>query len=157
MAIAEEPEYVSEIEDVLENQLVDGSTTLQEKSPDGAKQLRNRYQKSEKPKCSVKFRGRWGFSDDNETDGYLSGYLIRRGRVGILKAGWNFTDNESKGRVFGLMKHGFINGRVITPKGAKIPLTGLYKINGEEETLKIRWMTPNKSGWAACKLISISE
>jgi len=97
----------------------------------------------------ARFRGIWGDLDDNETKGYTRGVLGRRGRAGFLKGVYNTTDgNGSFGRVYGVLKHGYFNGKVITPKGNKVPITGFYRVNREKHVLHLQWMTPNRVGWA---------
>ena len=116
-------------------------------------QLQSRQQTT---KCmKIRFKGIWGFSDDNETDGYVAGYIKKRGRVGILRGVWNYTDNESKGRIKGIFRCGYFNGRVITPGGATLPITGLYRADKENQTVHLRWMTPRHSGWAHFRSVSI--
>ena len=105
------------------------------------------------PKKYVKLRGIWGFTGDNESDGYFGGQLSRRGRFTVFKGLYNKTDNESYGKVFGIMKRGYFNGRVVTPDGKSCKITGLYKINRENKTFKMRWMTPHSTGWAIAKII----
>jgi len=113
---------------------------------------RIRYRYGQNSRFKVKFGGIWGFVDDNETKGYVGGYLAQRGCIGVLKGLWNKTDNSSKGRVVGILKRGFFNGRVVTPNGEKLPITGFYRINRENQTFHMRWMTPNKVGWAHCRI-----
>ena len=97
----------------------------------------------------ARFRGIWGDLGDNETKGYTRGIIGRRGRVGFLKGVYNTTDgNGSFGRVYGILKHGYFNGKVITPEGNKIPITGFYRVNREKHVLHLQWMTPNRVGWA---------
>lgn len=99
----------------------------------------------------VKFGGIWGYVGDNETQGYVGGFLGRRGRVGFLKGIWNITDGSAKGRVVGILKHGFFNGKIVTEDGA-CRITGMYKIDRENQLLHLRWMTVNKVGWAHCRI-----
>lgn len=115
--------------------------------------VRNSYRDGEDCRPKAKFIGIWGYQDDNETIGYVGGYLTRRGRFGVLRGLWNKTDNETKGKVFGIFKKGFFNGRVVTPSGNKCHITGLYKINQENKTFHMLWMTPGKVGWAHCRII----
>lgn len=97
----------------------------------------------------ARFRGIWGDLGDNETKGYARGVLGRRGRVGFLKGVYNTTDgNGSFGRVYGILKHGYFNGKIITPKGYKRPITGFYRVDQEKHILHLQWMTPNRVGWA---------
>jgi hypothetical protein len=100
----------------------------------------------------IKVRGVWGYAGDNESDGYFGGNITRRNRVGLFRGLYNITDNESKGRIVGIMRYGYFNGRVITPDGDKCHVTALYKIDEENELLKLRWMTPLKAGWAVAKI-----
>ena len=105
-------------------------------------------------KKSVKLRGVWGLAGDNESDGYFGGRIIKHGRFAVFKGLYNKTDNESYGKVFGIMKKGYFNGRVVNPEGESCKITGLYKINRENMTFKMRWMTLRSSGWAIAKIIS---
>ena len=109
--------------------------------------------KNECHKKYVKVRGVWGLAGDNESDGYFGARIERRGRVGVFKGLYNKTDNESFGKVFGIMKAGYFNGRVVNPAGESCKITGLYKIDKEENTLKMRWMTLHSGGWAVGKII----
>ena len=109
------------------------------------------------PKKYVKIRGVWGLSGDNESDGYFGARIVRRGRFGVLKGLYNKTDNESFGKVFGIMKKGYFNGRVVNPAGESCKITGLYHVDQEEKILKMRWMTPLNSGWAVGKIILEEE
>lgn len=105
----------------------------------------------------VKIRGIWGLSGDNESDGYFGGRIVRRGRFAVLKGLYNKTDNESFGKVFGIMKKGYFNGRVVNPEGESCKITGLYHVDKENEILKMRWMTPRLNGWAVGKIILSEE
>jgi hypothetical protein len=104
----------------------------------------------------VKVRGVWGIAGDNESDGFFGGRLIRRGRFIVFKGLYNKTDNETMGKVVGIMKKGYFNGVVITPGEYKCKITGLYDINKEDRTFKMKWLTPHNSGWARAKIV-ISE
>jgi hypothetical protein len=55
------------------------------------------------------------------------------------------------------MKKGYFNGRVITPEGEKCHITGLYKFDRENNTIKMKWMTPHNSGWAGAKIVLNEE
>ena len=109
------------------------------------------YLPSSDKASKVKFRGIWGYAGDNETQGYVGGFLGRRGRVGFLKGIWNTTDDSKRGGVAGILKRGFFNGKIVTEDGAS-RITGLYKINKEKQTLYLRWMTANNVGWAYCRI-----
>jgi hypothetical protein len=109
------------------------------------------------PKKYVKIRGVWGLSDDNESDGYFGAKIVRRGRFGVFKGLYNKTDNESYGKVFGIMKKGYFNGRVVNPAGESCKIIGLYHVDKEEDLLKMRWMTRLNSGWAVGKIIHPEE
>lgn len=100
----------------------------------------------------VKVRGIWGYAGDNESDGYFGGRITRKGRFGVFRGLYNVTGNESKGKIVGIMKRGYFNGRLTTPNGSKCHITGLYKIDKENHLLKLRWMTPHKSGWAVARI-----
>jgi hypothetical protein len=108
----------------------------------------------------ARFRGIWGDLDDNETKGYTRGIIGKRGRAGFLRGVYNTTDgNGSFGRVYGILKYGYFNGKVITPNGNKIPITGFYRVNREKHVLHLQWMTPNRVGWAhlRCNSMHISD
>ena len=102
----------------------------------------------------TKIRGLWGLAGDNESDGYFAGQLIKKPRVVVFRGVYNKTDNESYGKIIGIMKRGYFNGRIVTPEGEKCRITGLYKIDQENKTLKMRWMTPHQMGWAIAKIVS---
>jgi len=101
----------------------------------------------------IKVRGIWGHAGDNKSDGYFGGYLTRRGRFGVLKGLYNLTGNETKTRIFGVMKHGYFNGKIIKDDGTKCHVIGLYKVDKEERLLKLRWMTRLGNGWSVGKII----
>jgi len=96
----------------------------------------------------VTLRGMWGFEGEEETSGYAGGVVYRKGRVGVFRGLWNKTGDDENGRIVGIIKHGYFNGRVITPEGNASHIIGLYSINKEEQILKMRWMTPGANGWA---------
>ena len=102
----------------------------------------------------VKLRGVWGLTGDNESDGYFGGRIFKRGRIAVLKGLYNKTDNESTGKVFGIMKKGYFNGRVENTEGKSCKITGLYKIDRENMTFKMHWLTPRNSGWAIARIIT---
>jgi hypothetical protein len=98
-------------------------------------------------------KGIWGYTGENESSGYFAGRIMKNRRVSIFRGVFNTTDNESKGKIVGIMKLGYFNGRVITENGTKYRVTGLYDINRENKTLRIRWMTLHETGWAIGKII----
>ena len=98
-------------------------------------------------------KGIWGYAEENESTGYFAGRIVKNRRVSIFRGVFNTTDNESKGKIAGIMKHGYFNGRVIMENGTKYRVTGLYDINRENRTLRIHWMTLHKTGWAMAKII----
>jgi len=105
------------------------------------------------PQKKVVLRGIWGHAGDNESDGYFGARITRRNRVGVFNGLYNTTGNESKTRIVGIMRHGYFNGKIITEDGGKCPVTGLYKINRENQLFKLRWMTPHGTGWAVARII----
>jgi hypothetical protein len=109
------------------------------------------------PKKYAKIRGFWGLSGDNESDGYFGAKIERHGRFGVFKGLYNKSDNESKGKVFGIMKKGYFNGRVVSPSGESCKIIGLYHVDKENNMLKMRWMTRLNSGWAVGKIILPEE
>lgn len=141
-----------------ENEIYDGAKPV---LTQGRYLLRNRFQQnneisvSDAPeKKSAKIRGIWGFAGDNESDGYFGGQLIKNRRVVVFRGVYNQTGNESYGKVVGIMKRGYFNGRLVTPTGEKCRIVGLYKIDRENKILKLRWMTPHRTGWAVAKIIT---
>ncbi|RLF53388.1 MAG: hypothetical protein DRN24_01040 [Thermoplasmata archaeon] len=107
------------------------------------------------PRKSILLKGIWGYAGDNESDGYLIGKIIRNHRAGVFRGFYNTTNNETRGRIFGVMKHGYFNGRVVTPDGENCRIVGIYKINKEDRSFKLRWMTPHKTGWAIAKILKL--
>jgi len=105
------------------------------------------------PHKKIVLRGIWGHAGDNESDGYFGARITRRNRVGIFNGLYNTTGNESKTRIVGIMRHGYFNGKIITEGGGKFPITGLYKINRENQLFKLRWMTPRGTGWAVARIL----
>jgi len=101
----------------------------------------------------VKFRGIWGYEGFNETSGYLSGVLVKRERVVVLKGLWNTTDNMTKGNIVGILKKGYFNGRIITQNQTKYRIVGLYRYNAENNLLHLCWMTVQQTGWAHCRIL----
>ncbi len=101
----------------------------------------------------VGLRGIWGYAGDNESDGYFGARITRRNRVGIFNGLYNTTGNESKTRIVGIMRHGYFNGRIITEDCGKCPVTGLYKIDRENQLFKLRWMAPHGNGWAVARIL----
>ncbi|HHH79718.1 MAG TPA: hypothetical protein ENL13_02320 [Thermoplasmatales archaeon] len=118
------------------------------------KQIRNQrgLQQSGSDHPRLRFRGVWGFAGDNESDGYIAGVITKGRGTAHLYGIWNTIDNESGGKVFGVMRHGYFNGRVTSINGTTYPIAGLYKVDREKHTLKMRWITPRRGGWAAARL-----
>lgn len=98
-------------------------------------------------------KGIWGYTGENESNGYFAGRIVKNPRISIFRGVFNISDNGSKGKIIGIMKAGYFNGRVIMENGTRHRLTGLYDINMEKRTLRIRWMTFHKNGWAVAKII----
>jgi hypothetical protein len=107
---------------------------------------------NDQSKRNVIFKGIWGFSDDNESDGYFAGKIACGHKLRIFKGFYNKTDNETKGRIIGVLKNGYFNGKIISPEGSSTPIVGLFKVDRENKTLKMKWMTVHSSGWAAARL-----
>jgi hypothetical protein len=100
-----------------------------------------------------RFRGVWGFAGDNESDGYVTGVIIKGRRVARLYGVWEETnDSQRRGKIFGILKRGYFNGKVIVENGTTHRIVGIYKIDREHRLLKMRWMMPRCSGWAILKL-----
>lgn len=106
---------------------------------------------SSKNAKKARFAGIWGYSGENETKGYVGGFLARKGRVGVLKGLWNTTDNTTKGRVAGILKKGFFVGK-ITTNGSGQRIVGLYRVDQEKKVLHVKWMTAQIVGWAHCRI-----
>ncbi|HEC80823.1 MAG TPA: hypothetical protein ENI42_00125 [Thermoplasmatales archaeon] len=118
------------------------------------KQIRNRLLEQQRThnRTGVRFRGIWGFTGDNESDGYFAGVVTKGRHVARLHGVWNTSDNGSKGRIIGVMRHGYFNGRVVTGNGSVEPIAGLYRVNKEKHVLRMRWMTPDRAGWAVARI-----
>jgi hypothetical protein len=101
----------------------------------------------------VKFRGIWGYEQLNKTCGYLGGVLVKRERVVVLKGLWNTTDNMTKGKIVGILKRGYFNGRIITQNQTIYRIVGLYRYDSENNLLHLRWMTAQQTGWTHCRII----
>jgi len=123
---------------LVRQRLYNGEEPTQDAAPD------NKY---------VKLRGMWDLAGDNESDGYFGGQITRRGRFAVFRGLYNKTDNETHGKIFGIMKRGYFNGGIVTPDGEKCRITGLYKIDRDNKTFKMRWITPHNAGWAVAKTI----
>jgi len=119
-------------------------------------------------KCKkIRVRGVWGFLGDNISDGHFGGIIKRTKRcdVSVFRGVYYCNDNgsntslvynEKRGKFIVFMKHGYFNGKLITPKGYMRPITGLYKVDRENRLLKLRWLLPHNNGWAIAKM-SIPE
>ncbi|VVB61237.1 Uncharacterised protein [uncultured archaeon] len=101
----------------------------------------------------VKFRGIWGYQRSNETSGYLGGVLVKRERVVVLKGLWNTTDNMTKGKIVGIIKRGYFDGRIITQNQTTCRIVGLYRYDAENNLLHFRWMTAQQTGWTHCDIL----
>ena len=122
-------------------------------------QCRYRYMNSngepnqDAQRLRAKVRGVWGFSDDNESDGCFTAQIAKGLRAGVFRGVYNKTGSEDEGTIIARMRAGFFNGKITTPAGEEIRITGLYHINRDEQTFKLRWMTPGASGWADGELV----
>jgi len=101
----------------------------------------------------IKFQGVWGYDSDNQTQGCIRGFIGKRNHNGILKGLWNTTENSVHGKITGILRKGFFNGRYTLENGTSFRITGLYRIDKENKTLKIRWITAKTTGWALLKLV----
>ena len=99
----------------------------------------------------AKFIGKWGLLGENGTSGYVAGLLSKKGRFGILKGIWNTTDNSSKGKVAGILRKGFFAGKV-SYNGSAQRIVALYKVDKENYTFQMKWMTARQVGWAHCRI-----
>lgn len=124
---------------------------------------RNRIGDDNGPKQDIaskdyaKVRGVWGLAGDNESDGYFGGKIVRRGRFSVFNGLYNKTDNETFGKFVGIFKRGYFLGKVVNPNGESCRIIGLYNVDKEEMIFKMRWMTPQLSGWAAGKIIPVED
>jgi len=101
----------------------------------------------------VKFRGIWGYEGANETSGYLGGVLVKREHVVVLKGLWKTTDNTTKGKIVGILKKGYFDGKIIAQNQTECRIVGLYRYDTENNLLHIRWMTAQQTGWAHCRIV----
>jgi len=104
----------------------------------------------------LKVRGKWGNAGDREFDGYFGGRIavitLENGKhIGVFKGLYNKTGEEEKGRIVGIMKKGYFNGKIISDEG-DTKVTGLYKIDRENNLLKMQWMIPYHAGWAVARI-----
>lgn len=106
--------------------------------------------KAGKEGIKVKFRGIWREGDEK---GKFGGVIIHRGKVNLLRGLWELSNGSKKGKVLGIMRRGYLVGRLIDSNGSKQPLVGLYKINREKKVLMMKWMTPSREGKAVAKII----
>ena len=105
----------------------------------------------------IVLRGKWGFKGDKEPDGDFAGKIIPKNRFFVFKGIFNVTNSsygDVKGRVFGVLRHGFFNGIVKGANGERSKVIGLYKLDRERKIFKIRWMTFHDAGWALAKITS---
>jgi len=96
---------------------------------------------------SVTVRGKWGQGKDREADGFFGGTITRKGRVGVFVGTYNKTDEAERIRIVGILKKGYFNGKIISDEGEQ-RITGLYKIDVDEKTIRLQWMAPGTAGWA---------
>lgn len=102
----------------------------------------------------ARFKGVWGFMEDNETRGHVWGIIERGEHYGFVKGAWNKGNltaevaiNTPVNRITGVFRNGYFNGRLIFADGRVCPIVGLYKVNTTENTFRARWMTENRVGW----------
>lgn len=159
--MGEEPTIIEEAPPAVEDSVVKEEKSLRLQDVSLIKE-RNRFrnvvneEKYNKNRKGLKFRGIWGFAGDNESDGYFGGRIIKHKRALVLKGVYNKTGSEEYGKVFGIMRKGYFNGKVISPEGEKCHITGLYKFDRQNNTFRMKWMTPHANGWAGAKII-VSE
>lgn len=101
----------------------------------------------------VKIRGIWGYEGSNETCGYLGGVLVKREHVVVLKGLWKTTDNTTKGKIVGILKKGYFDGKIITQNQTECRIVGLYRYDTENNLLHLHWMTVQQTGWAHCRIV----
>jgi hypothetical protein len=104
---------------------------------------------------SARIRGVWGYAGDNVTQGYFGVKIVQKNNIYQLGGRWNTTDNESSGKIIGVLRRGYFNGKIILSNGSKIPITGLYRVDKEKNQIFLRWMTPEQDGWAVGKIITM--
>ena len=114
---------------------------------------------SEKPtqRRGIKFKGLWGYDEDNTTQGYVGGVLRRKCQHAVLLGRWNRTGSEETGKIIGKFHMGYFAGRVENPDGQRCHIIGLYKVDKENQLIKMKWMTPHQDGWAVFKYLPPSE
>ncbi|MEM0466525.1 MAG: hypothetical protein QXX20_02835 [Candidatus Thermoplasmatota archaeon] len=111
-------------------------------------QNRYRYEtKSMQIKPKV-VEGTWGYLNDLEPRGTISGVIGRKHKLGILKAEFATYDNTTNGKILGIFKKGFFNGKILLPNDEPKRITGLYTVDTESQTASIQWMTIELFGWA---------
>jgi len=101
-------------------------------------------------------RGKWGKARNEEIDGYFGGILTIKSThnnrlYGIFNGKYNKTDENNNGELIGIMKNGYFNGKIISSDG-EIKVTGLYRIDRENQLLKMQWMVPFHAGWAVGRI-----
>ena len=100
----------------------------------------------------LKATGIWGYRESNVTSGYVNGEITKGRYARIFKGIWKTIDNSSVGKVVGIMKRGYFNGHIIKKNESKIPITGIYRINRENRTITMTWLTPTNIGWIVVRL-----
>jgi hypothetical protein len=156
----EETTVLPDEQENANDESMDDSSRIGDESPEngpGEMNPRSETIDESKKRQGIKFKGIWGFSEDNTTQGYVKGYLRRKSQHGILLGLWNKTGNEECGKIYGKFRLGYFAGRVQNPDGERCHIMGLYKIDKENHLLKMRWMTPHKDGWAVFRYIPPSE
>lgn len=151
-----ENELVVNAEECLSSVKPDDLTQSKYSQNQRLEMIKNRYHKlrcSVEPKISVKLKGLWGFADDNVSDGYFSGKIIFGQTGRIFKGAYNKSDNDTKGRIVGILKNNYFNGKIVTKNGACYPIVGLFRVNKEDKIFKMKWLTPHNSGWAVARLL----
>lgn len=109
------------------------------------------------PSGFVKIRGTWGYQESNESIGNFAGRIVKKGNVVHLVGQYRTNDNQTKGKMAGVLIRGYFNGKFTSADGKEYKITGLYKYDKENKTLKIRWMTADYNGWAVGKIIDTTQ
>lgn len=99
-----------------------------------------------------KIRGKWGNAKNEGIAGYFGGIITIKSTnndrlYGVFKGRYNKTDENVNGEFIGIMKNGYFNGKIISDEG-ETKITGLYRIDRENQLLKLQWMIPFHAGWA---------
>ncbi len=105
-------------------------------------------------KGRILFEGTWGHSNDSEPRGYVSGFIGKQHKTGFLKGEFVTYDNSTSGKIAGIFKKGYFNGKIIISDAEPKKITGLYVYDVETRTANLQWMTFGSSGWAEIHVLA---